>query len=67
MAKWTPKCEYCQEDNVVVDAILRWDIDLGDWSVAKGTMKDMVKCLNEDCDHWEEDVPCDWYEVEEVI
>ena len=67
MAKWIPICGYCQEDNVIVDAILRWDIDLGNWSVSKGTMKDMIKCLNEECNGYEVDVPCDWYEVEEVI
>ena len=62
MTSWKPLCKECGSENLIVDAVLRWDIDEAKWMVYGES--NFTKCLNEDCDKWEDDTLVDWIDVD---
>ena len=58
--KYYPVCVHCQQDNVIVDAIMRWDKVKNGWFMVGDYNGGFTKCINEDCNRWEQDVAVDW-------
>ena len=63
--RWKPVCNECGSEDLIVDAILRWNVEQKTWTVY--TESNITKCLNENCDNWEADTLCDWIDLDENL
>jgi hypothetical protein len=63
--RWKPICNECGSEDLIVDAILRWNVEQKTWAVY--TESNITKCLNEECDNWEQDTYVDWIDLDENL